>query len=43
MSINGVISMWMSAILFPIPEPDYWEIAMTHAMKSKVIPYIPGV
>ena len=39
---NTMIAGWLSMMMYAVPEPDYFEIWMAEAMRSKCLPAIPG-
>lgn len=39
---HAMMAGWLSAMFWYLPEPDYWQIAMEHTMRSNVLPHITG-
>lgn len=40
--LNNLTAACLSAFLWHIPEPNYWQIWCEHTMRSDVLPLTPG-
>lgn len=40
---HAAMAGWLSAWMWHLPEPDYWQIAFEQVLRSDSIPNIPGI